>query len=117
MNSKCDGPLDIQSDEFKKRFPHLAAEFEQKEMAIRIDSASSSKNEKSTRLQGYTPGVIDYLRRCDDADQGKEIITYLQQRNEITAEYAEQLLIQLDQKGIRSFGAKKEDGHYLKMVS
>jgi hypothetical protein len=83
-------------------------------MAIRVDSAIPTKNEKSTRLQGYTPGVIDYLRRCDDADQGREIIIYLQQRNEITAEYAKQLLTQLDQKGIRSFGVKKEDGYYLK---
>jgi hypothetical protein len=38
----------------------------------------------------------------------------LKKRNEITKECAEQLKKQLDQKGVRSFGPKKEDDYYFK---
>jgi hypothetical protein len=109
--------LDLRADEFKKRFPHLAEEFKRSEMALQIDRASSPEKGKSTRLRGFAPEVIDFLRRCDDADQGREIITFLHKRSEITDEYAKQLLAQLEQKGIRSFGEKKEDGYYLKQDS
>lgn len=109
--------MDIRTDEFKKRFPHLAEEFTHNEMALQIDPASSPKKGKFTRLREYTPDVIDFMRRCDDVDQGREIITFLHKRNEITDEYAKQLLAQLEQKGIRSFGEKKENGYYLKTDS
>jgi hypothetical protein len=106
--------LDIKTNEFKKRFPHLAEEVDANKMILQIKSVTPPDKAKSTRLQGYTPTVINFLQRCDDADQGREIITFLLKRGEITDEYAEQLLAQLQQKGIRSFGVKKEDGYYLK---
>jgi len=53
------------------------------------------------------------LRRCDTEEQGIEIIDYLKDRSEIEEEYANSIKAQLLQKGIESFGPKKEPGHYL----
>jgi len=67
-------------------------------------------------FRGYNPDVIDFLRRCDNEKQAYEIIDYLEKRKEISAEYASQLRKQLRERGVRSFGSKKEDGYYLKQA-
>jgi hypothetical protein len=38
----------------------------------------------------------------------------MEKRGEINCEYAQKLRKQLNEKGIRSFGSKKEDEYYLK---
>jgi hypothetical protein len=69
---------------------------------------------KNTNLfQGYTPTAVDYLRRCEDEAQAEQTISYLERKKEVSAEYAELLRKQLREKGLRSFGAKKEDDYYL----
>jgi hypothetical protein len=60
------------------------------------------------------PDVIDFIRRCDDEQQAKEIINYMEKREEINREYAQKLRKQLNEKGVRSFGSKKENDYYLK---
>ena len=66
-------------------------------------------------LAGYTPDVIDYMRRCDTEKQAKEIIEFLRKQGEISSQYAERLLEQLLQHGVRSFGTKKPPGFYEKL--
>jgi len=46
--------------------------------------------------------------------QAREIIDYLERKGRITPEYAEKLRRQLKEKGLRSFGPKKEPGYYFK---
>lgn len=65
-------------------------------------------------FDNYNPDVIDFLCRCDTAKQAAEIIDYLEKRGEIDHKYAQKLRTQLKKKGIRSFGAKREEGYYLK---
>ncbi len=60
------------------------------------------------------PTPIDYLRRCDTEEQGIRTVEYLERRKEITPEYAKELRNQLKEKGVRSFGPKKEEDYYLK---
>ena len=54
------------------------------------------------------------MRRCDNSEQAEEIIHYLEERKEITSEYAKKLRNQLKKRGVRSFGTKKENDYYLR---
>jgi hypothetical protein len=60
------------------------------------------------------PDVIDFIRRCDSNKQAEEIINYLRKRGEVNREYARKLRRQLKEKGVRSFGPKKEEDYYSK---
>ena len=107
--------MDLFSEEFKKRFPHLAREFEEKAMNVEID-AMRTVDEKaaSEKLRGYSPGVMDFLRRCNDVDEAEKVIEFLEKRDEVSDEEANKLRAQLREKGLRSFGPKKEHGHYFR---
>jgi len=110
--------MDVEKKRFRRMFPNLAQEMESGECGTKINSvrSDSTTGEKavSKRLTDYTPDVIDFLRRCDKAEQAKEIIGYLEERGEISGEYARKLRKQLKEKGVRSFGSKKDDDYYLK---
>jgi hypothetical protein len=103
---------------FKKMFPHLAHELASGESKISIDSVrmNPDQDEKTSpdRFHNYNPTVRDFLRRCATEKEAHEIIAYLEKRNEITKEHAQALKKQLKQKGVKSFGPKKEDGYYFK---
>ena len=114
--------MEIEKEQFKKMFPHLAKEMEEgtensDEHKIQINSVRSSletKEKISGKFGTYMPDAIDFLRRCDNEKQAKEIIDYLEKKGEITSEYARKLTRQLREKGVRSFGTKKEEGYYFK---
>jgi len=110
--------MDVEKKRFRRMFPHLAQELESGNCGTKISSVRSAPTtgEKavSRRFTGYTPDVIDFLRRCDKGEQAEEIIGYLEKRKEISFEYARKLRKQLKEKGVRSFGSKKEDDYYLK---
>jgi len=110
--------MEIGKDQFKKTFPYLAKEMSDDQRGVRIDSirADTKTAEKAATptksLSNYDPDVIDFLRRCDNTQQAEEIINYMQNRGEITNDYAKKLRLQLKKKGLRSFGPKKEEGYY-----
>jgi hypothetical protein len=102
---------------FKKMFPNLAKELGG-ESTIPIDSVRTNPDdaEKSIadRFHNYNPTVVDFIRRCNTETEANEIIAYLEKRGEVTKEHAQQLRRQLKQKGLRSFGSKKEPDYYFK---
>ena len=111
--------MDMKKEKFHKMFPNLADEMEKgtcetKIHAVRSDSATAEKAVISKKFAGYNPDAIDFLRRCDKPEQAEGIICYMEKRQEISPEYAKKLRKQLKTKGVRSFGAKKEDDYYLK---
>ncbi|HVP26767.1 MAG TPA: DUF2095 family protein [Candidatus Bathyarchaeia archaeon] len=110
--------MELDKKSFKKMFPNLAEEMEFDENKVGIGSVRTDmeKGEEavSKRFVHYLPDVIDFIRRCDNEEQAKEIITYLEKRGEIQKPYASKLRKQLDEKGVRSFGSKKEEDYYLK---
>ena len=113
--------VEIEKEQFKKMFPHLAKEMENNENndehRIQINSVRSDPEIEEKfpgKFDTYMPDAIDFIRRCDDEKQAKEIIDYLEKRGEITREYARRLRKQLREKGVRSFGTKKEEGYYFK---
>lgn len=103
---------------FKKLFPHLAEELESDEQKVEINSVrtdvQAGEKAASERFVHYMPDVIDFIRRCDTKEQADEIIAYMEKRGEIKKQYAEKLRKQLKDKGVRSFGPKKEENYYLK---
>jgi hypothetical protein len=110
--------MDIEKKRFKKMFPKLSEEMETGECGTQINSVRTdpATGEKAVakRFRGYIPDAIDFLRRCDRHEQAEEIISYLEKRGEITQQYAMKLRKQLKEKGVRSFGSKKENDYYLK---
>lgn len=95
----------------KKWFPHIAAELERDPDVI---FSSFRSTEEEAEKASREPTVVDFIRRCDTPEQALEIIEFMEKEGEITPEYAEKLRRQLTEKGLRSFGPKKEPGYYFK---
>ncbi|PVX23214.1 MAG: DUF2095 domain-containing protein [Candidatus Bathyarchaeum sp.] len=110
--------MELEKEKLRKMFPNLAQELSSGECKTKITSvrsdANSAEKAVSKKFTDYNPDVIDFIRRCDKAEQAEEIICYLEKRQEISPEYAKKLRKQLKTKGVRSFGAKKENDYYLK---
>lgn len=100
----------MEKDRFRKLFPHLAEELEGNESKVAI----AVKDRQERKWAGYTPDIVDFLRRCDTDEQGKEIIDYLEKKGEISQDRALKLKEQLREEGIRSFGSRKQEGYYTK---
>ena len=110
--------MEFDKETFKKMFPELAKELESNENRIAINSVRSEvqtgESAVSKRFVNYMPDVLDFVRRCGTEEQAEEIIAYMEKRGEIEKQYAEKLRKQLKEKGVRSFGPKKEENYYLK---
>jgi hypothetical protein len=110
--------MDVDKKRFRKMFPHLTEEVDGKASRIEIAgvrlNAKPDKRAASSIFYGYEPNVIDFLRRCDNEEQAREIIKYLERKREITPSYAAKLRKQLREKGVRSFGTKKDEDYYLR---
>jgi hypothetical protein len=110
--------MNISKKRFKKMFPHLTEEMEGKASHINETGASldAKPDERTTSrvFDGYEPDVVDFIRRCDNEEQAIEIIKYLERKKEITPSHAAKLRKQLKEKGVRSFGTKKEEDYYLR---
>ena len=118
VTSKGDVKVQVGKGTFKKMFPHLAEEMNEGKSKVNIDTVRSDSvtGEKAAAkcFDDYNPDVIDFLCRCDTAKQAEEIIGYLEKRGELNPKYAQKLRIQLKKKGVRSFGAKRDEGYYLR---
>ncbi len=106
--------MEFDEEEFRRRFPALYSEIKRRRMSVRVSGYRSNAELAEKEAETKLPGVIDYLRRCDTDDQGREVIEYLKKTGELGSEEAELLLRQLEEKGIRSFGTRKQLGHYFR---
>jgi hypothetical protein len=99
-------------------FPHLAKELESDENKVSVNSVrtdtQTGEEAVSEKFVNYMPDAIDFIRRCETEEQAEEIIAYMEKRGEIKKQYAEKLRKQLKDRGLRSFGPKKEENYYLK---
>ena len=108
--------VSLSKKELKKRFPKLMEEIEEDPAQISIDSVRLD-TERGEELSGNTvfdPSVIDFLRRCDTDLEAKEIVVFMEKRGEISKDFADELLRQIQENGVRSFGSKKGYGYYSK---
>ncbi|MDI6805252.1 MAG: DUF2095 family protein [Candidatus Bathyarchaeia archaeon] len=110
--------VEFDKETFKKLFPNLAKELDSNEHKVAINSVrtdvQSGEKASAERFAHYMPDVIDFIRRCDTEEQAKEIIDFMEKRGEIERQYAKKLRRQLREKGVRSFGPKKEENYYFK---
>jgi hypothetical protein len=110
--------LECDKKSFKKMFPHLTKELESDENKVSVNSVrtdmQTGEEAASEKFVNYMPDAIDFIRRCDTEEQAEEIIAYMEKRGEIMKQYAGKLRKQLKDKGLRSFGPKKEENYYLK---
>ena len=118
----------IDKKSLKKMFPNLYKELETGDVKVPIDAVRKNPQEAEDEVEEeefeptelpdkfrhFNPSAVDFIRRCDTEAQAEEIIAYLQKKGEITQEYAEELRCQLKQKGVRSFGPKKEEYYYFR---
>ena len=100
--------------ELRRNYPNLAEEWG-RVGTVRIDAVRTSRKEAEKAahsVQGYAPTAIDFVRRCENDDQALEIINFLEERGEIKSSYARRLRIQLAERGLRSFGQRRNPGCY-----
>jgi hypothetical protein len=103
-------------DDFERDFPALAEEMATgSTKTYRIDGVRTMSDdaEPPDDKETFVPNIIDYIRRCDTVNQALEIVDYMLKRNEISSTRAKEIKAQLKREGLRSFGTKKEKGHYL----
>ncbi len=103
---------------FKRLFPHLAKEMESGRSRVTtadVEGVQEQRPDGSERKwAGYVPDAVDFIRRCETREQAEEIIDYLEKRGETPPERAAELRRQLEDKGLESFGSRKEEGFYHK---
>ncbi|WP_455369777.1 DUF2095 family protein [[Eubacterium] cellulosolvens] len=105
--------VEINKDELRKKYPNLWNEINNQNSTL---ENAKIENIPIDKFRGYTPNATDYLRRCEKNEEAERTISYLLKKGEISLEYAKKLRKQLKEKGLRSFGPKKEDGYYLREV-
>ena len=111
--------MEMDKESLKKMFPNLAKELQTVDNKVRVNSVRTDPKDgekavTSQSFDNYVPDVIDFIRRCDTKEQAEEIVCYLERRGEIDKENAQKIRKQLREKGVRSFGTKKEHDYYLK---
>lgn len=106
--------MELDVKDFKKKFPHLAEEIVAHSTHTLRKIQYNSEETLKDPLRGYTPTPEDYLRRCKDDKEAEKIIEYLREHGEITHEKAEKLRERIKERGICSFGSRKNDGYYVR---
>jgi len=111
--------VNLDKKDLKRMFSNLAKEMDSDENkvsvnSVRTDNETGERRVTRGRFVNYVPDVVDYIRRCDTDKQAEEIIVYMEKKGEIDAQFAKELRKQLEEKGVRSFGPKKEHDYYLK---
>ena len=112
--------MDIEDEEeFSKMFPVLASELKQSQPSVKIDGVRSEQKKPSSRQkisgknwQGYDPDIIDFIRRATTKEEAMDVIDFMLHRGEISKEYANRLVKQLNEHGLESFGSPKQPGYY-----
>ena len=111
--------MQMDQESLKKMFPNLARELQANENKVQVNSVRTNQEDgeeaaTSQSYDHYMPDVIDFIRRCDTKEQAEEIICYMERRGEIDKKYGQKLKKQLKDRGVRSFGTKKEHDYYLR---
>lgn len=106
----------MEKEIFKKFFPHLTEEMENGVSKVKLGDTEEDEGEgapaNSRKWADHEPDVVDFIRRCETAEQAREIIEYMEAKWEITSDRATKLRRQLKDEGLESFGSRKDEGFY-----
>jgi len=97
--------LELDEDEFKRKFPKLYEEIKQETKRYPLIDLLEDR-------PPLIPDAIDYLRRCKSNEEAEEVINYLERTKEISVERANELRKQLRSEGLKSFGSYKGPYYY-----
>ena len=104
---------EIEKTDFEDQFPVLYREIQEGEEGIAdSEMRTTSGSRKERKFQGYIPGVVDFICRCETEEEAMEIIDYMLKKGDLTEEYANMLKNQLKKKGLEFFGEHRAPGYY-----
>jgi hypothetical protein len=104
---------EIKEEEFEDQFPVLFREIREGEKNIsESEMRTTSGSKKERKFQGYIPGVVDFICRCETEEEAVEIIDYMLKKGDLTEKYATMLKNQLKEKGLEFFGEHRAPGYY-----
>ena len=83
---------------------------EESEPQIKV--VTKTKPMEKDYLQGFDPQAIDFIRRAKTEEEALEVLTFLENRGELSADDCQNLKQQLQEQGLESFGDHKPDGYY-----
>ncbi len=107
------GESEIETEEFEKEFPVLYKEIIEGEKGIsESEMRTSTGSKKERKFQGYVPGVVDFICRCETEEEAIEIIDYMLKKGDLSEKYARDLKKQLKEKGLEFFGEHRAPGYY-----
>ncbi|NPD87246.1 MAG: DUF2095 family protein [Asgard group archaeon] len=107
---------EIKEEEFEEHFPVLSREMrEGKKNISESEMRTVTGSKKYRKFQGYIPGAVDFICRCETEEEAMEIIEYMLKKGDLTEEYANILKNQLKEKGLEFFGEHRAPGYYEKM--
>lgn len=102
--------VDYDLDDFNESLPNLSKEISQPD-----DSSSIHLNKIEFQDEiPIDPDVDIFIRRCSTVKEAFEIINYLEKREEITIEKANECRDKLEKYGLEKFGPHIEYGYYEK---
>lgn len=110
----------MEKKDFKRLFPHIVDEMEtgsskvDLNKAMEMEPSTEPSYAEDRKYTGFTPGAVDFIRRCRKPKEAEEIITFLEKKGDITKSEADTLRKQLKKDGLRSFGSHKGLGFYEK---
>jgi hypothetical protein len=114
-------------DELGRHFPELMQELSDKKKSLKIkgvDFEVENFRDKRIEVQApnytedlYNPGAIDFIRRCKNREEALEILDYLLERKELSAQDYSKLKNQIQKEGgfkklITECGGLKTPGYY-----
>jgi len=102
--------IEMDIEELRRKYPHLAKELEEKIMCVEVRGSRTDDED----FQIDMPDAVDYIRRCKSVREAEEVISFLERTNQISRSKADELREQLYSQGLESFGPHKEFGYYMK---
>ena len=100
--------IDYDLNDFSKTLPNLADEL------THVDHPGSLPLDdiKFDDVVPRKPGVVEFIQRCTTDYEALEIIDFLEKKEEISQELADNYRDRLKKKGLTDFGPHKERGFY-----
>lgn len=107
----------IDEKELKKSYPNLHKELADSGGDQPEESDSHKRRKVKVDMgRGYDPSILDFLQRCSTDDEALAIIDFMEKKGDISRPYANSLRKKVADKGVRSFGPKRNPGHYEKVL-
>jgi len=106
--------IEIDIKKFRTLFPNLAKEILNGEgKSVKLEFI---RRRRPDPWRGYNPSIYDFIRRAKTIEEALEVVDYMERRGEISKEEADKIRRQLKEKGLRSFGPRKESGYYFRVA-